>query len=109
MPTTILLDAIHTRRGLKWGVPAMLLAAPYAVGATVCTRLIEAGGPSWLNLVVLVLVWNTLKLVVNGPISLMRLLLVRWREARARRHAVRASLRDDSASEPLGQLTLSSR
>ena len=29
MPTNILLDAIRTRRGLKWGVPAMLLAVPY--------------------------------------------------------------------------------
>lgn len=28
MPTNILLDAICTPRGLKWGVPAMLLAIP---------------------------------------------------------------------------------
>lgn len=29
MPTNIALDAIRSRRGLKWGTPAMLLAAPY--------------------------------------------------------------------------------
>ena len=29
MPSNVLLDAIRTRRGLKWGVPAMLLAIPY--------------------------------------------------------------------------------
>ena len=29
MPSNILLDLIRTRNGLKWGVPAMLLAAPY--------------------------------------------------------------------------------
>lgn len=29
MPTNIALDAIRTRRGLKWGIPAMLLAVPY--------------------------------------------------------------------------------
>ena len=32
MPTNILLDAIHTRRGLKWGMPTMLLAVPYGFG-----------------------------------------------------------------------------
>lgn len=29
MPTNIVLDAIRTRRGLRWGIPAMLLALPY--------------------------------------------------------------------------------
>ena len=29
MPTNILLDAIRARRGLRWGVLAMLLAIPY--------------------------------------------------------------------------------
>lgn len=29
MPTNILLDLIRSRRGLKWGLPAMLLALPY--------------------------------------------------------------------------------
>lgn len=28
MPTNILLDLIRTRRGLKWGIPKMLLAGP---------------------------------------------------------------------------------
>ena len=28
MPTAIVIDAINTRRGLNWGVPAMLLAIP---------------------------------------------------------------------------------
>ena len=40
MPTNILLDAIRTRRGLKWGVPAMLLAAPYLLAASTFTTLI---------------------------------------------------------------------
>lgn len=29
LPSNILLDLIRTRAGLKWGVPAMLIAAPY--------------------------------------------------------------------------------
>lgn len=50
MPTNILLDAIRTRRGLKWGVPAMFLAGPYLLAASVCNTLIAHGGPGWLNL-----------------------------------------------------------
>jgi hypothetical protein len=42
MPTNILLDAIHTRRGLKWSLPAMLLALPYALAAVLCAGLVEA-------------------------------------------------------------------
>ena len=53
MPTNILLDLIRTRRGLKWGIPAMLLAAPYLLAASICVNLITAGGPGWLNLLVL--------------------------------------------------------
>ena len=29
MPSNVLLDLIRTRKGLKWGMPAMLLAGPY--------------------------------------------------------------------------------
>lgn len=44
-PTNLLLDAIRTRRGLKWGVPAMLLAVAYFYAAAICTTLIDDGGP----------------------------------------------------------------
>lgn len=37
MPTNIVLDAIRTRRGLKWGVPAMLLAIPYLAAGNIMT------------------------------------------------------------------------
>ncbi|GAA2099135.1 hypothetical protein GCM10009841_12860 [Microlunatus panaciterrae] len=45
MPSNIVLDLIRTRKGLKWGLPAMLLAVPYLVVASWCTVLIENGGP----------------------------------------------------------------
>ncbi|WP_228389333.1 hypothetical protein [Cumulibacter manganitolerans] len=45
MPTNILLDLIRTRRGLKWGVPAMLLAVPYLLAASICTHFIANGAP----------------------------------------------------------------
>jgi hypothetical protein len=48
-PTNVLIDAIRTRRGLKWGIPAMLLAVPYLLAASLCVNTIENGGPGWLN------------------------------------------------------------
>jgi len=89
MPTNVVLDAIHTRRGLKWGVPAMLLAVPYGVGALVCLDLAEGGAPGWLYLVGLLFAWNALKFVVAGPATLIRLVRVRLREVRVRHAAAR--------------------
>lgn len=89
MPTNIALDAIRTRRGLKWGVPAMLLAAPYLLAASICANLVADGGPGWINLLVILFVWNALKFIVMGPISLVLLARVRIHEAAARRRARR--------------------
>lgn len=69
MPTNILLDLIRMRRGLKWGVPAMLLAVPYFLAAAVCVQILEDGEHGWLNILVLVFVWNALKFICVGPIS----------------------------------------
>ena len=71
MPSNILLDLIRTRKGLKWGVPAMLLAGPYQAIAFWCTTLIENGGPGWLHLVVLLCIWNALKMMAIGPVSVV--------------------------------------
>jgi hypothetical protein len=96
MPTNILLDLIRTRRGLKWGIPAMLLAAPYLLAASICTSIIEDGGPGWLNLLVFLLIWNALKFVWIGPVSLVLLVRVRIQEAAARRRARRQDESTDS-------------
>jgi hypothetical protein len=80
MPTNILLDAIRTRRGLKWGVPAMLLAVPYLLAASICTNSLANGGPGWLNLLVLLLCWNALKFFAIGPASLVLLARSQVRE-----------------------------
>ncbi|MDJ0334908.1 sulfate permease [Salinibacterium sp. G-O1] len=96
MPTNILLNAIRTRRGLKWGVPAMLLALPYLYVASVCAALIDNGGPGWLYLIALVCVWNALKFVWIGPVSVG--LLVRTRAAESRdAHASRPQRSSASA------------
>lgn len=109
MPTNILLDAIHTRRGLKWGVPGMLLAIPYALAAMLCAGMVASGGSGWLNVLVLLFAWNALKILVAGPVTLMRLLRLRGREARARRRAARAAIRDRIASQPSDETLLLSR
>ena len=80
-PTNLLLAAIRTRRGLKWGVPAMLLAVPYLLLAKICTNFMADGGPGWPNLLVLLLVWNAMKFVFIGPISMLILTRIRIREA----------------------------
>lgn len=86
MPTNILLDAIRTRRGLKWGAPAMLLAIPYLFAASTCTALIDGGASRWLYVVALVCIWNALKFIAIGPICVALLVPQRGFEQRADRH-----------------------
>lgn len=90
MPSNIVLDLIRTRRGLKFGLPAMLLAAPYLYVAYLLTGLIGAGGAGWLHLLVLACVWNAMKFVLLGPVSVVLLARVRAREWRERRDLRRA-------------------
>ncbi len=82
MPTNNLLDALRTRRGLKWGVPAMLIAVPYLLGAWLLTVWIASGAPGWLILLVMLFIWNALKYLVDGPITLI--ILIRARPAERR-------------------------
>ena len=84
LPTNILIRATHTRRGLKWGVPAMLLAVVYIVIAAALAQWVTGGAPGWVNLLVLLCLWNALKFAVNGPITAVRLARVRARERRYR-------------------------
>lgn len=96
-PTNRIRDAVYTRRGLKWGVPAMLLAAPYIAAVKLLTYHIEQGGPGWLHLVVLLCAWNALKMLWLGPVSLIALARVRYREHVQRRTARRET---ESRSTP---------
>lgn len=80
MPSNILLDAIRTRRGLKWGVPAMLVAIPYLGVVYLLSTAAQNDGPGWLNLFVFVTVWSVLKMLWIGPISLVLLAQARAHE-----------------------------
>lgn len=91
MPSNILIDLIRTRRGLKWGVPAMLFAIPYLGIAYLLTTTIENGGPGFLNLFVFVAIWSALKMFWIGPITLVLLARARAREYAQRRTARKAA------------------
>ncbi|MDO5084621.1 MAG: sulfate permease [Arachnia propionica] len=103
MPSNIVLDLIRTRRGLKWGVPTMLLAVPYLAIAVWCTGLIDNGGPGWLHIVVLVCIWNAFKMVVIGPVSVVLLVRARAQETRDR-HRVEPSAHDELSQPELARI-----
>ncbi|CEI47057.1 Putative uncharacterized protein [Propionibacterium freudenreichii] len=90
MPTNVIHDLVRTRQGLKWGVPAMLLAVPYFAMAYWLTTLLAAGAPGWLNIGVLVCIWSGVKMLWLGPISLILLLHVRAQEFAARHRQTKA-------------------
>lgn len=85
MPTNIVLDKLRTRHGLKWGVPAMLLAIPYLAVANILTILIDRDAPGWFHLLVLMCIWNAFKFLVMGPVSAALLVRARTAEHRDRR------------------------
>ncbi|WP_349829127.1 apolipoprotein N-acyltransferase [Brevibacterium litoralis] len=92
MPTNILLDAIRTRRGLRWGIPAMLLAIPYLLIANLSVQALADNGPGWPHLVVLWSIWNALKMLWIGPVSVVLLIGARLRERAERRRQQRVEV-----------------
>jgi hypothetical protein len=95
MPTSRVMDALHTRRGLKWGMPATLLAVPYGLAAIAFAGMADAGG--WFSVLALMCVWNACKFLVAGPATAIRLLHVRAREARSRRILAMLELEAEAA------------
>lgn len=85
MPTNLVLDKVRTRKGLKWGLAAMLLAIPYLYIASLLAIIVRDGGPGWLNIFMLIALWSALKMLWIGPISLILLARVRIHEGAQRR------------------------
>jgi hypothetical protein len=81
-PSNRLLAAVRTRRGLKWGVPVMGLGLVCFVAAASVSAAVQDGGPGWLHLAVLWLIWDGLKFLWAGPVCLVALARARWRERR---------------------------
>lgn len=101
MPTNILLDTLRTRRGLRWGVPAMLLSIGYFAIAYQCTTLIDDDGPGWLHLIVLLCIYNAFKFLIFGPLSLARLLKARHHERATRTRETAGQDRSPNGHEAL--------
>ncbi|SDL34267.1 hypothetical protein [Microbacterium azadirachtae] len=80
-PGPRLISRIRRRDGLKWGVPAMLVAVPYFLVADVLKTLIEVGGSAWLSLPMLWCLAVGLAFLLLGPVSLIALIVARIREA----------------------------
>jgi len=99
MPTNILLDKLRTRRGLKWGVPAMGLGILYVFAAAGSITLINRGWSPYLYLVFALCFWNAIKFLVMGPISLFLLIRSRLHEAIARRRGHEQVVAHASAHE----------
>lgn len=101
MPSNRLLAAIRTRRGLKWGIPAMLVGLPYALIASICSGAAADGGPGWLHLIVLWACWNALKFIIMGPMSVVLLVRARLHEAAIRRHQRREASSEADTRVPV--------
>lgn len=86
-----LLARIRRRDGLKWGMPAMLIAAPYLLVASTCMQIIKDGGPEWLYLVVYWCINLGIAFLLIGPLSVLILIKARISEAVQRRRAVRSN------------------
>ena len=78
-------------RRVRWSAPTWRMAAGLLVAALVLVgvlhvlaRAIEEGAPGWLNLVVLVLAWDAIKIGALGCLVLARRVVSSFRPARSR-------------------------
>jgi hypothetical protein len=85
-PTNVLLHRLQSRDGLKWGVPFMLLGGAYLFATTLLTSWLHHDAPAWFNVFVFFGIWNGLKFIAFGPISVILLTRARIIERRQRVH-----------------------
>lgn len=89
-PTNILLIRTHRRRGLGWIALAVGLAAIFFYAAAICTTILNHGGPSELNALVLLFTWNGFKMLRIDPVTLV---------LRGRVHVTRADETADAQND----------
>ena len=70
-PTNRLAARLRARGGLGSALAAMAAGAAYLFAAATCTMLLGRGGPGWLNVLVLLFIWNAFKLALAGPVILV--------------------------------------
>ncbi len=110
-PSNILIRRVHTRTGIKWG-PLVGLAAAVLYGLLMLAtaKVARKGGPGWVDLIVLLAFWNTVKFTCLIPVSLIQLIRARHQERVLQRDRQRtttadatpASITHERADTPLG-------
>lgn len=79
-PSNRLVRRLRSLGRVRSALVALSLGAVYLFAAVVCSGLLSRGGPGWLNLLVLLFIWNAGKLVVTG--LLISLATMRYRPRR---------------------------
>lgn len=101
MPSNIAIDQLRTQRGLSWVLPVALAAGlAYLVAAAAVSSVVERGGPGSLNVLILLFIWNAMKFVWMGVLSLPVMARVVARERRVEGY------NDHEARPPQGALVI---
>ncbi len=82
---------LHRRDGHKWGVPSMLLSAPYFLVANIFKGLLVGGGSAWLGVPLLWCLVMGIAFLAMGPLSLALLMKAKIAEAISRKRAATSS------------------
>ena len=69
-PSNRLVSRLRARGGLGSALAAMSAGGAYLFAAATCTVLLDGGGPGWLNVLVLLFIWDAFKFVLAGPVIL---------------------------------------
>src|SRR3954464_7170524 len=76
MPTNRAVDWLRSPRGLRWAIPVALVATPAYLGLTaLAIEFAARPGLGWLNVLVFLFFWNSMKfawLAVLSPLLLLR-------------------------------------
>lgn len=70
-PSNRLVSRLRARGGLGSALTAMTAGGAYLFAAATATVLLDRGGPGWLNVLVLLFIWNAFKLALAGPVILV--------------------------------------
>lgn len=89
LPSNRLVTLLRTRRGYRWGMPAVLLGAIYFVAGIACYGAVQLGHTAWFYLGMLICWWTAAKLVLHGIVATIRLLTARTHENFSVRRAIR--------------------
>ncbi|SFB38450.1 hypothetical protein SAMN05192575_109135 [Nocardioides alpinus] len=73
MPTNRVVDWLRTPGGTVWAIPVAVVAVPaYLFAMSICATLVERGGPGYLNCLVAIFAWNSIKFAGAGLWALVR-------------------------------------